>query len=117
MPKDYKNNKFKIIELNQLEIDILAWGHKCDSCNKELSKLNDKSYFIPALHQCFCKECCDDIIKNLDAKLTDKEKTLENALYNKVMNNLDIDNILKDIEADRAEMENATIEAHDIDNL
>lgn len=117
MPELYDNkNDFKIIKLNCLERDILEFGNKCGSCNTEISD-TDSVYYVCVLNELFCKDCVDDIIKGLPPVSKKEDKIFEERHYNYVMQELDVDNIIKELESARADEYLATIEAHDIDNL
>ena len=75
MAKKYKNDKgFLIIEMSYEEAaNKCGFGFGvgiikhivCDVCNEIFSK-NDNIYYIAALNQALCKECCDDFINNMD---------------------------------------------------
>lgn len=90
MARKYPNDKdFLIIEMDCLEASMecnfgINTGHLaktivCDNCNNTVDPFEDVYYFA-VLNRALCKECCEDIIKNLDKHPEDSE--YEKAHYN-----------------------------------
>ena len=90
MAQRYNNDKgFLIIEMDCLEASMicnfgidkgrLAKIIHCDNCNIEVDAFEDVYYFA-VLNRLICKECCDDIIDNLEKHSEDAE--YEKSRYN-----------------------------------
>lgn len=90
MAKKYDNDKgFLIIQMDCLEASLtcnfginkgtLAKIVHCDNCNNEIDPFEDVFYFA-VLNRAMCKECCDDIIANINRNPEDIE--YEKAHYN-----------------------------------
>ena len=60
----------------------------CDNCNIEVDPFEDVFYFA-VLNRLMCKECCDDIINNLDRH--DEDIDYEVAHYNKYAEKLGVE--------------------------
>jgi hypothetical protein len=73
MAKLYNNDKnFLIIEINREEATSLGFGlHTektlneciCGGCN---NIIDDMMYYIAAINEVMCKDCCDDYIKTMN---------------------------------------------------
>lgn len=75
MAKEYKNDKFKIIELDRESLEYLwddfNWGWSCARCDKPV--ILDGGYYLAVLHEIFCKSCIDNIIEKSRISLTEEE--------------------------------------------
>ena len=72
MAKRYDNDKgFLIIEMSIPEATVNCnFGIVCDNCNELL--VGEKTvYYFAVLNRLFCKECTDDIIKNINRESED----------------------------------------------
>lgn len=76
MASRYKNDKdFLIIQMDCLEASMICNFGKntchlantivCDNCNTQIDAFENVFYFA-VLNRAMCKECCDDVIKNID---------------------------------------------------
>lgn len=74
----------------------------CDNCNKDIS---EKSYYIPVLNRCLCKECYDEFIENV--KHYKEDARYELFYYNKYAKILNLPNI---------KFEDLKFDEHDIDD-
>ena len=72
MAKRYDNDKgFLIIEMSIPEATINCnFGIICDNCNGLLVG-EETVYYFAVLNRLFCKECTDDIIKNINRESED----------------------------------------------
>lgn len=72
MAQLYKNDKgFLIIEMSIPEATVNCnFGIVCDNCN-ELLVGEETVYYFAVLNRLFCKECTDDIIKNINRESED----------------------------------------------
>ena len=79
MAKEYKNDKFKIIELDNESLEYLwddfNWGWSCGRCEKPV--ILTGGYYLAALHEIFCKDCIDNIIGKSRVSLTTEEERRE----------------------------------------
>ena len=113
MANKYKNSKgFLIIKMSLLEAqNDCEFGIRqtrfrniifCDNCTNKLDN-TDYIYYIAALNSAVCKECCDDIINNINHNPEDYDYEIRHFnFYAKKVNIPCIESILECLSDDDA---------------